>query len=56
MSGQGVAFESVDARLIRAYQLPPFMLSHYRANAALRQKVGLHSALYLHGMVEQCRL
>jgi hypothetical protein len=35
-----VGFESVDARLIRAYQLPPFMLSHYRANAALRQKVG----------------
>jgi len=35
-----VGFESVDARLIRAYQLPPFMLSHYRATAALRQKIG----------------
>ncbi len=35
-----VGFESVDPRLIRAYQLPPFMASHYRANAALRQKVG----------------
>lgn len=35
-----VGFESVDPRLIRAYQLPPFMASHYRANAALRQKIG----------------
>lgn len=35
-----VGFESVDPRLIRAYQLPPIMLSHYRANAALRQKIG----------------
>lgn len=35
-----VGFESVDPRLIRAYQLPPFMASHYRVNAALRQKIG----------------
>jgi hypothetical protein len=35
-----VGFESVDPRLIRAYQLPPFMASHYRASAALRQKIG----------------
>lgn len=35
-----VGFESVDPRLIRAYQLPPFMASHYRADAALRQKIG----------------
>lgn len=37
--GDDVGFESVDPRLIRAYQLPPFMASHYRANSALRQKV-----------------
>jgi len=35
-----VGFESVDPQLIRTYQLPPLMVSHYRANAALRQKVG----------------
>ncbi len=35
-----VGFGSVDPRLIQAYQLPPFMASHYRASAALRQKVG----------------
>ena len=35
-----VGFESVDPQLIRAYRLPPFMASHYRANAALRQKIG----------------
>jgi predicted nucleotidyltransferase component of viral defense system len=35
-----VGFESVDPRLIRAYQVPPFMASHYRADAALRQKLG----------------
>ena len=35
-----VGFESVDPRLIRAYQLPPFMASHYRERAALRQKIG----------------
>lgn len=35
-----VGFASVDPRLIRAYQLPPLMVSHYRANAAFRQKVG----------------
>lgn len=35
-----VGFESVDPGLIRAYHLPPFMASHYRANAALRQKIG----------------
>ncbi|MCR4374297.1 MAG: nucleotidyl transferase AbiEii/AbiGii toxin family protein [Acidobacteria bacterium] len=35
-----VGFGSVDAQLIHAYQLPPFMASHYRADAALRQKIG----------------
>ena len=35
-----VGFGSVDPGLIRAYQLPPFMASHYRPNAALRQKIG----------------
>ena len=36
----GVAFGSVDPRLARDYQLPPLMVSHYDAGAALRQKVG----------------
>jgi hypothetical protein len=36
----GVAFGSVDPRIARAYQLPPLMVSHYDAAAALRQKVG----------------
>jgi hypothetical protein len=36
----GVAFGSVDPRVARAYQLPPLMVSHYDAAAALRQKVG----------------
>jgi predicted nucleotidyltransferase component of viral defense system len=35
-----VGFSSVDPQLIHAYQLPPFMASHYRASAALRQKIG----------------
>lgn len=35
-----VGYDSVDPALIRRYQLPPLMLSHYRVNAALRQKVG----------------
>lgn len=35
-----VAFESVDPRLIHAYQLPPLMASHYRAATALLEKVG----------------
>ncbi len=35
-----VEFASVDSRLIHGYQLPPLMVSHYRAGAALRQKVG----------------
>jgi hypothetical protein len=35
-----VAFGSVDPRIARAYQLPPLMVSHYDAAAALRQKVG----------------
>lgn len=35
-----VGFGSVNPRLIRAYQLPPLMVSYYRADAALRQKVG----------------
>lgn len=36
----GVAFGSIDSRIARAYQLPPLMVSHYDAAAALRQKVG----------------
>ena len=36
----GVAFGSVDPAVARAYQLPPLMVSHYDAAAALRQKVG----------------
>jgi predicted nucleotidyltransferase component of viral defense system len=34
-----VVYGSVDAALIRAYQLPPVMVSHYSAGAAFRQKV-----------------
>jgi hypothetical protein len=37
---EGVAFGSVDPGVARAYQLPPLMLSHYDAAAALRQKIG----------------
>jgi predicted nucleotidyltransferase component of viral defense system len=37
---EGVAFASVDPNIARAYQLPPLMLSHYNAAAAVRQKVG----------------
>jgi predicted nucleotidyltransferase component of viral defense system len=37
---EGVAFGSVDPGVARAYQLPPLMLSHYDAAAAMRQKVG----------------
>lgn len=37
---EGVVFESVDPNLIRAYQLPPLMVSHYGASAAFRQKLG----------------
>ncbi len=37
---EGVAFGSVDHSVARAYQLPPLMLSHYDAAAAMRQKVG----------------
>jgi len=36
----GVVFESVDPGLIRTYQLPPLMVSHYDAGAAFRQKLG----------------
>jgi hypothetical protein len=36
----GVAFGSVDPRIVRDYQLPPLMVSHYDAGAALRQKIG----------------
>lgn len=36
----GIAFGSVDPGVARAYQLPPLMLSHYDAAAAMRQKVG----------------
>ena len=35
-----VGFGSVDPALVREYELPPLMLSHYRSNAALSQKVG----------------
>jgi hypothetical protein len=35
-----VAFGSVDPAVARVYQLPPLMVSHYDAAAALRQKVG----------------
>ena len=37
---EGVAFGSVGARVVRDYQLPPLMVSHYDAPAALRQKIG----------------
>jgi predicted nucleotidyltransferase component of viral defense system len=37
---EGVVFGSVDANLAHEYQLPPLMVSHYTALAALRQKVG----------------
>jgi predicted nucleotidyltransferase component of viral defense system len=37
---EGVAFGSVDPNVARAYQLPPLMLCHYDAVAAVRQKVG----------------
>jgi len=36
----GVAFGSVDPRIVRDYRLPPLMVSHYDAGAALRQKIG----------------
>lgn len=36
----GVAFGSVDPRIVCEYQLPPLMVSHYGAGAALRQKIG----------------
>ncbi len=37
---EDVLFESVDPALVRAYRLPPLMLSHYGPDAALRQKLG----------------
>ena len=37
---EGVVFGSVDPDVARQYALPPLMLSHYDAVAALRQKVG----------------
>ncbi len=37
---EGIAFGSVDPGVARTYQLPPLMLSHYGAAAAMRQKVG----------------
>ena len=37
---EGVAFGSVDANLVRTYQLPPLMVSHYDGATAFRQKVG----------------
>jgi len=36
----GVVLGSVDPILARAYRLPPFMVNHYDAAAALRQKIG----------------
>jgi predicted nucleotidyltransferase component of viral defense system len=36
----GVEFGSLDPGLIAVYRLAPFMVSHYGAAAALRQKVG----------------
>jgi hypothetical protein len=36
----GVALGSVDPTVARAYRLPPFLVSHYDATAALRQKIG----------------
>jgi hypothetical protein len=36
----GVALGSVDPNVARGYQLPPFLVSHYDAAAALRQKIG----------------
>ncbi len=37
---EGLAFGSIDPIVARACQLPPLMLCHYDAVAALRQKVG----------------
>ena len=37
---EGVEFGSLDPGLAGAYRLTPFMVSHYGAAAALRQKVG----------------
>ena len=37
---EGVEFGSVDPGLIAVYRLAPFMVSHYGAAAALRQKAG----------------
>jgi predicted nucleotidyltransferase component of viral defense system len=36
----GVVLGSVDPSVARAYRLPPFMVNHYDAAAALRQKIG----------------
>jgi hypothetical protein len=36
----GVALGSVDPNVARAYRLPPFLVSHYDATAALHQKIG----------------
>lgn len=37
---EGVEFASVDPSLVALYRLAPFMVSHYGAAPALRQKVG----------------
>jgi predicted nucleotidyltransferase component of viral defense system len=37
---EGVAFGSVDADIVRTYQVPPLMVSHYDAGTSLRQKLG----------------
>jgi hypothetical protein len=36
----GVVLGSVDPAVARGYRLPPFLVSHYDAAAALRQKIG----------------
>lgn len=36
----GAVLGSVDPGVARAYRLPPFLVSHYDAAAALRQKIG----------------
>lgn len=38
--GTDVAFDPVDASLIRAYRLAPIMANHYNAHAAYEQKIG----------------
>ena len=37
---EGIALGTVDPAVSRAHRQPPFMVSHYDATAALRQKIG----------------